>query len=121
MGEGPEDANAVIERRCSQCQCRDKKIYAAGAIDEAKPEHLVTIELRFVDGKEISSKQARAGWTYRLYRGRHAMQRYICRGCLIEAEFMDHEWANARRRHLRIEQEQKGSSNVYSEYNEDYV
>lgn len=65
-----------------------------------KVEHYVTIDLRFIKSapsefeakKKITPYLASRGWKYKLFQGRHAMERLICRPCLRETSIMERDW-----------------------------
>lgn len=65
-----------------------------------KVDHYVTIDLRFIKSaqsdfeakKKITPYLASRGWKYKLFQGRHAMERLICRPCLRETSIMERDW-----------------------------
>lgn len=93
-----------------------------GVVDGKSVEHLVTIQLRFIQSpSEADHKAKRAGWSYRQYQGRHAMERKICRPCMNAAEITEADARRVRQEHLKLEQESSGNRNVTADYNEEYV
>lgn len=108
-------------RKCSQCGIEDKPLTVPGDIECLQPDHLVTLELRYIPSEVLTAQQIRKGWSYKPHKGRHAMYRHICRPCLIQSEDMDRDARRVREKHLLLEQEQRGVDSVYSIYNDDYV
>ncbi len=78
-------------------------------------EHFVVPEVRYLkapfeapfvpQGKpeELVPRLVGQGWSYRVFQGRHAMERMICRLCLNECEARDRVWGQMRKQALELE------------------
>lgn len=122
----------MTQRRCCKCSIEDAPLEDHGFVSDErdkngnvvmpKPLHRVTVQLRYLAKKEdFSAKHARSGWNLRDFQGRPAMERHICRPCMNSAEFAERDAKRVRDQHLRQEAEQRGDTNIYALYNEDYV
>lgn len=124
--------SGFTQRRCCKCSIEDAPLEDFGYVSDErnrlgeivmpKPQHRVTIQLKYLPNKEaFTQKLARAGWRVRDFQGRPAMERTICRPCMNSAEFVERDAKRIREQHLRVEAEQRGETNIYALYNEDYV
>ncbi len=87
-------------RVCSQCGAQDRDLGAG--------EHLVVPEIRYLKSAEDFTPSRRGGtrgWSERVFQGRPAMERMICRPCLVEAETRDHVWAGMKKEARALEKE----------------
>ena len=90
-------AIAPRARKCSMCGVSD-----IASEMEGEPHHSVTIDLRWIPAKnEAEAKQqvlgrASRGWRYKFHLGRYAMERDICRPCLIRHQEMEQEFKRKR-------------------------
>jgi hypothetical protein len=41
----------------------------------------------------LTPHMRRRGWKYKLFQGRHAMERFVCRPCLRDLSIMERDWA----------------------------
>ena len=93
--KAPAAAVAPATRKCSLCGCEDV-VTNTGQTDEVgreKIHHLVTIELKYIRRPEDLTAYLRSrGWKYRQHQGRHAMERFVCRPCLINRGTMERDW-----------------------------
>jgi hypothetical protein len=71
------------------------------AFGKAKVEHHVTVELRYLKVQTEAEAQTRMtphmrrrGWKYKLFQGRHAIERFVCRPCLRDLSIMERDWAS---------------------------
>jgi hypothetical protein len=99
-------------RSCSACQKPDVLLMI-----EDEPFHTVTIELRFLEApnkavaeQKITRYLAAKGWRYKWHLGRHAMERDICRECLLRYLEVEQEFRRKKTNEL------KGSMNSESFY-----
>jgi hypothetical protein len=76
-------------------------------IDDA-PDHSVAVELKFlvaaneqVARQQITPYKAARGWRYKFHLGRFAMERDICRGCLIAHQEIEREFSRKRTQELK--------------------
>ena len=96
----------IVARVCSVCGCRDVTNIVEGEADnfgEKRIEHLVTIELRYLRSQqEFTPNRAARGWRHRIHQGRNAMERFVCRPCLIATQEMSKEFRQKRSRELGI-------------------
>lgn len=84
----------ITPRICSVCGCPDCVLNAEG-------EHRVTIELRYLKSRgEFTPYLEARGWRYRKHQARDAMERFICRRCLIATREMSHEFKRKREKEL---------------------
>lgn len=83
-------------RLCAVCSVHDREALIDGETDangNTKIEHLVTIELQYIkDRTKVTAYHLVRGWRYKYHQGRHAMERFICRPCLRDAETMRRDW-----------------------------
>lgn len=92
-------APAVLApRKCCACGTAD-----VVQLIEGEPDHSVAIELRFIAAqneeqakKQITPYLKTRGWRYRFHLARHAMERDICRPCLIAHEEIEREFKRKR-------------------------
>jgi hypothetical protein len=97
-------APVVRKRKCSSCGLADVAQDLSGELS-----HSVTVELRYIDGVQneqaarakITPYLAGRGWKYKFHLGRFAMERDICRACLIAHTEMEKEFAQKRSRELK--------------------
>lgn len=96
-------APAPVQRKCCLCGL----LNVAHLID-GEPQHTVTIELRFLTAQnEAQAKEkvtpylASRGWRYRYHLGRHAMERDICRACLIAHQEIGREFQRKKSNELK--------------------
>lgn len=83
-------------RICSVCKVHDRESVVDGEYDtqgRSKIEHLVTIELEYIkDRNQVTAYRIARGWHYKFHQGRHAVERFICRPCLRDAQTMRRDW-----------------------------
>lgn len=106
----PKDRNVSIAaakiapRICSVCRRSDVASVVEGETDargNKRIEHLVTIELRYLKSQdECTANRQTHGWRYRIHQGRHAMERFVCRVCLIATREMAQEFDRKRSKEL---------------------
>jgi hypothetical protein len=86
------------------CGCPDQVSAAVGELDKLgnqRIEHRVTIELRYLKSQDECTAARRAhGWRYKLHQARHAMERFLCRPCLIATQEMSKEFGSKREKEL---------------------
>jgi hypothetical protein len=96
-----------VLRICSVCGCQDKLAIIEGDLDargQKRIEHFVTIELRYLkDQAECTPAKKAKGWRARIHQGRHAMERFICRVCLIATREMSEEFGRKRSKELGVQ------------------
>lgn len=104
----------VGPRTCSACGVADVTQRIEGYFDErgeTRIEHLVTIELRYLKKpEELTAYLKSKGWRGKKHQGRDAMERFVCRPCLIAQREMSQEFSRKRSKELR------SSSNTDSYY-----
>ena len=96
-------APAPKQRICCMCAVPDM-----AQMVEGEPHHSVTVELRFIQAENEAQAQQKVtgylkarGWKYRLHLGRHAMERDICRGCLIRHAELEKEFSRKKSNELK--------------------
>lgn len=96
------------------CACKQADIVQI--VDDA-PHHSVTLELRWIGAlneaqarQKISGYLAQRGWRYKFHLGKHAMERDICRECLMRHREIEREFKRKKSNEL------KSSSNSESYY-----
>ncbi len=99
----PSPRPVAAVRRCSNCNVEDRAETIEGEYDafgQPKVEHHVTVELRYLKVQTEAEAQTRLtphmrrrGWKYKLFQGRHAMERFVCRPCLRDLSIMERDWA----------------------------
>ena len=86
------------------CGCPDRITTVEGEFDvrgNKRIEHQVTIELRYIKDRQHCTLNLEAkGWRYRLHQARHAMERFVCRPCLIATQDMAGEFRRKREKEL---------------------
>jgi hypothetical protein len=88
-------------RKCVSCSC-DDVVHQVHAEGDVKYEHKVTLEMRYLaKAEDLTPYLASKGWKARILQGRPAMQRFICRPCLIGHELMQKEFNRKRAKELR--------------------
>lgn len=94
----------TVPRMCSVCGCPDQASIVEGQannIGQPLVEHLVTIELRYLKSpQECTPNRQAHGWRYRLHQARHAMERFVCRKCMIATREMSQEFGRKRNKEL---------------------
>jgi hypothetical protein len=94
----------TVARVCSVCALPDRVSAVEGATDQfgdKRIEHSVTIELRYLRSRQECTPSHEAhGWRYKLHQARHAMERFICRRCLIATQEMAKEFRVKRQKEL---------------------
>jgi hypothetical protein len=63
-----------------------------------------------------TAQEHRAGWRYRLFNGRHAIERFACRPCIQASNEMRHIWARKKQDCLEREREQSGQTGFYDHW-----
>lgn len=67
-------------------------------------EHFVKPEVRYIKGpEEVTARLKRAGWEYRTFQARPAMERMTCVDCLRVNEVRDEVWGGLRDEAKRLE------------------
>lgn len=96
-------APVPIERKCCACGLKD-----VVHLIEDQPEHSVTIELHFLKAeneqqarKLVTPYLASRGWRYKFHLGRHAMERDICRPCMLAHNELEQEFKRKRTNELK--------------------
>lgn len=93
-----------VPRVCSVCGCPDHISIVEGEADSRgnkKIEHFVTIELRYLRSRQECSPRFEAkGWRHKVHQGRNAMERFVCRPCLIATQEMSKEFGRKRAKEL---------------------
>lgn len=79
-------------RACSQCGCDDRELPGT----EGDGQHWVVPELRWLHGP-LTRELERRGWRERVWQGRRAMMRMVCRGCLDRLASDGRVWDEMRR------------------------
>lgn len=96
-----------VPRTCSVCGCADHLTAVEGDLDprgNKRIEHRVTIELRYLRQREDFTAHLQVrGWRYKLHQGRHAMERFVCRACLIATQEMGREFRLKRQKELGMQ------------------
>jgi hypothetical protein len=86
------------------CGLPDRVSVVEGASDrfgDKRIEHAVTIELRYLRSRqECTASHEAHGWRYKLHQARPAMERYVCRRCLIATQEMAKEFRVKRQKEL---------------------
>jgi hypothetical protein len=86
------------------CGCADKVTILENETDprgNKRVEHSVTVELRYMKERADCTPGLEArGWRYRLHQARHAMERFICRRCLMATREMGEEFRRKRTKEL---------------------
>ncbi len=94
----------IAPRVCSVCGCQDVATVVEGETDSLgrkRIDHLVTIELRYLkSAAECTPHRQLKGWRPKTHQGRHAMERFICRPCLVATQEMSREFRRKRDREL---------------------
>lgn len=100
------------QRKCCMCQIPD----VMHLVDN-EPHHTVTIELRWIEAQNEAQAQQKItdylkarGWHYRFHLGKHAMERDICRSCLVRHQEIEQEFRRKKKEELN------SSSNSESYY-----
>ena len=90
-------------RQCCMCGLLD-----VAHLVEGEPHHTVTVELKFLTAQNeaqarehVSGYLKTRGWRYRYHLGRHAMERDICRACLMAHQEIGKEFARKRSNELK--------------------
>lgn len=66
-----------------------------------RAEHHVTIELRYLRSRQECTRNMEAkGWRHRIHQGRDAMERFVCRVCLMATREMSREFQRKRTKEL---------------------
>jgi hypothetical protein len=93
----------VLRRKC--CMCGKPDVVQT---IEGEPDHSVAVELKFVTAANedvakamVTPRMAARGWRYKLHLGRHALERDICRVCLLAHREIQHEFAAKRSSELK--------------------
>lgn len=98
-------AAPLPSRKCSECGADDivqRLQHSREPNDEQTEEHSVTIDIRFLkSAAEFTHRHRAKGWTLKKFQGRDAMQRFICRACLIGQREMQREMKRKRDQELR--------------------
>ena len=99
-------------RICTQCGAPDRETPSG----ETEPEHWVKPEIRWVPKGQTEGTRRRlerAGWAFRLFQGREAMERLTCVDCLRRNTDRDAVWEGMRREARRLE---KGPEAAFDGY-----
>lgn len=110
---GAKRTTAPAPRRCALCGAEDVVHNLEGHYDatgEAVVEHSVTIQVKFLKSRDqFRGWELQRGWKYKVFQGRPAMERNICRPCLIGSQLMNKEFERKKDQELRS----KNSSDSY--------
>lgn len=91
----PNSVAAPPPRVCSCCGAADVVHRIEGSYEPngvATEEHSVTIDIRFLKtAAEFTARLKSKGWRHKKFQGRDAMERFICRVCLIGQREMQRE------------------------------
>lgn len=107
--QAPLQTSAIVQapRRCASCNCEDV-ISAVHEDGGQRVEHSVTIELRYLKKLDDCNSYLRSkGWRPRLHQARPAMERFLCRPCIVGHEIMEKEFRqkSARDRKSNVNQD----------------
>ena len=93
----------LAPRKCCMCGVTD-----IVHLIEGEPDHSVAIELKFLKAanehvakQQVNGYMAARGWRYKCHLGRHAMERDICRPCLMAHDELASEFSRKKSNELR--------------------
>lgn len=94
---------ALATRKCAMCGIPD-----VVQMWDDSPEHSVTVELRYLTAaneevakQKITPYLVSRGWRYKYHLGRFAMERDICRACLIAHKELEDEFKRKRTNEMK--------------------
>jgi len=94
----------TVARACSVCKLPDSISAPEGEFDvlgRKRVEHTVTVELRYLKSRsECTPLLESKGWRHKIHQGRDAMERFICRPCLMAKTEMRKEFQRKRDKEL---------------------
>lgn len=99
-------------RKCCACGAADvvqRLQHSREPNDELTEEHSVTIDIRFLkSAAEFTLRHKAKGWRLKKFQARDAMERFICRTCLIGLREMERE--HRRKVDQELKSQQAGDS-----------
>lgn len=85
-------------RKCCRCGAEDREVAAPGE----EPEHFVVPELRWLAGPMSKANEQR-GWQFKMWQGKPAMVRSVCRPCLNAQALEERIWRELRSNARKLE------------------
>jgi hypothetical protein len=98
-------------RNCTQCGAPDHEIKQL----EADSVHFVVPEIRYLSrNEEFQPRMRLKGWVPKVFQGRPAMFRYMCRHCLNDNEVRDRVWAQLKKAAKQLEKKSDKDMDFYA-------